>query len=102
MNPQRQRTNEGGDSCMVADLCPTRCASPKKKKKIKRNSEEHMQEIRKDTENDREHKQRSLRNNERHFERKKIKRKRYFETAHDLTLFYIRWMRVFYWELKQL
>ena len=73
MNPQRQGTNEGGDSCMVADLCSTRRASPKKKKKIKKNSEEQMQEIRKDTENDREHKQRSLRNNERHFERKKLR-----------------------------
>ena len=47
--------------------------SPKKKKEIKRNSEEQMQEIRKDTENDREHKLRSLRNNERHFERKKLR-----------------------------
>ena len=47
VNPQRQRTNEGGDSCMVVDLCPTRRASTKKKKKIKRNSEEQMQENKK-------------------------------------------------------
>ena len=36
MNPQRQRTNEGGDSCMVADLCPARRAESEEKERNKK------------------------------------------------------------------